>query len=103
MYWPAWYWKRWLAGSCRRNSATSGAGRAIDSTRVGIFSTGNSPAPGTLRASSVQSVCAVAQQVSTMPASSSATLSALSWWAPCSTRPSSSRLLQEPQAPSLQP
>ena len=72
-------------------------------TRVGIFSTGNSPAPGTLRASITQSVCGVAQQVSSRPASSSARLSAFNWCAPWSTRPDNRRLLHDPQAPSLQP
>ena len=40
-----------------------GGALAMLSTRLGIFSTGNSPAPGTLRASITQSVCGVAQQV----------------------------------------
>ena len=43
------------------------------STRLGSLSTGYSPAPGTLRASTTQSVCGVAQQVRMKPASSSAT------------------------------
>ena len=36
---------------------------SMASTRHGIFSTGYSPAPGTVRASITQSVCGVAQQV----------------------------------------
>ena len=46
MYCPARYCRFWLAGSCRRSTATSGAGRSMASTRVGIFSTGNSPQSG---------------------------------------------------------
>ena len=103
MYWPARYCSCWLAGSCSFSTATSGAGRSSDSSRVGIFSTGCSPAPGTLRASTTQSVCGVAQQVRMKPAASSAGVSAFSWCAPWITRPSSSRLLHEPQAPSRQP
>ncbi len=82
---------------------TSGAGRVSDITRLGSFSTGCSPAPGTLRASTTQSLCGVAQQVRMKPASSSAADKAFSWWAPWITRPSTSRLLHEPQAPSRQP
>ena len=67
MYWPARYCRFWLAGSCSRSTATSGAGLSMLSTRQGIFSTGNSPAPGTLRASTTQSVCGVAQQVRMKP------------------------------------
>ena len=76
MYCPARYWKFWFAGSCMRSTMTSGAARSICITRVGIFSTGCSPAPGTVRASTTQSVCGVAQQVRIRPASSSATDSA---------------------------
>ena len=102
-YWPARYCRFWFAGSCIFSSATSGAGRSMDSTREGSFRMGKSPAPGTLRASTTQSVTGVAQQVRTQPASSSAGLRALDWCAPWITRPSSSRLLHEPQAPSRQP
>jgi hypothetical protein len=49
-----------------------GCGPLMAITRVGIFSTGNSPAPGTLRACTVQSLCGVAQQVRIRPAASSA-------------------------------
>jgi hypothetical protein len=45
------------------STATSGAGLSMLITRVGSFSTGYSPAPGTLRACTVQSVCGTAQQV----------------------------------------
>ena len=62
MYWPARYCRFWLAGSCSFRIITSAAARCRLSTRAGIFSTGNSPAPGTLRASITQSVCAAAQQ-----------------------------------------
>ncbi len=77
MYWPAWYWSRSLAGNCRRITATSGAAFSIVVTRVGIFLTGNWPAPTTSRDSITRSVCGVAQQVRTSPASSSAGLIAL--------------------------
>ena len=103
MYWPAWYWNTWLPGNCSVSTATSGARRSIVVTRTGIFSTGNCPTDVTCRDSITQSVCGVAQQVRTRPDASSAALSALSWCAPWMTRPSSSRLLQDPQAPSLQP
>jgi hypothetical protein len=83
--------------------ATSGAGLVIERTRLGSFLTGNSPAPGTVRASSTTSVCGAAWQVRIRPAASSSWLSALAWCAPWMTRPSSMRHLQEPQAPSLQP
>jgi len=76
---------------------------AVASTRIGIFSTGCSPAPGTTRASTTQSLCARAQQVRMSPALASACDKALSWCGPCSTWPSSRRLLHEPQAPSRQP
>ena len=103
MYWPAWYLNATLAGNCSLRIATSGAGRVMLPTRLGILSTANSPAPGTVRASTNRSVCGVAQQVRMKPAASSASESALCWWAPWITRPSSRRLLQEPQAPSRQP
>jgi hypothetical protein len=102
-YWPARYWKVLVGRQLQRSTITSGAARSMLSTRLGIFSTGNSPAPGTLRASTTQSVCGVAQQVRMRPASSSVADSALSWCAPWITRPSSRRLLHEPQAPSRQP
>ena len=102
-YWPARNWKFWLAASCIVSTATSGAGLRMAATRVGSFSTGNSPAPGTVRASKVQLVCGRAQQVSTKPAASSLADKALGWWLPWMTAPSSSLLLHEPQAPSLQP
>ena len=56
--------------------ATSGAGRAIVSTRLGSFLIANSPAPGTVRASSTTSVCGAAWQVRTRPEASSSALSA---------------------------
>ena len=56
MYWPARNWKLILAASCMRSRATSSAGRSMLITRVGILTMGNSPAPGTLRASTWQSV-----------------------------------------------
>jgi hypothetical protein len=87
----------------QRSTMTSSAARSSDSTRVGSFSTGCSPAPGTLRASTTQSDCGRAQQVRIRPAASSSVLSALAWCGPWTTRPSSSRLLHEPQAPSRQP
>jgi hypothetical protein len=58
---------------------------------------------GTLQNAARQSVCGVAQQVRMNPALSSSTDSALSWCAPWITRPSISRHLHEPHAPSLQP
>jgi hypothetical protein len=87
----------------QRSTITSGAARSSCCTRVGIFSTGCTPSAGHLRASTTQSLCGVAQQVRMKPAaSSSATDSALLVRA-VDHRPSSRRLLQEPQAPSLQP
>ena len=83
--------------------ATSAVGRSMLSTRPGILLIGYSPAPTTMRASTTQSVCGVAQQVRIRPAASSASDSALGWCAPWITRPSRSLLLHEPQAPSRPP
>ena len=76
-YWPAWNWKFWVAGNWSFMMITSALGRSRLKTRLGNFMIGNSPAPGTVLASSTQSVCGLAQQVRTMPAASSSALSAL--------------------------
>ena len=82
---------------------TSGDARTRLLIRAGILRTGKAPSSDTWRDSSTRSLVAVAQQVSTMPAASSAALSALSWWLPWTTVPAIFLHLQEPQAPSLQP
>jgi hypothetical protein len=86
----------------QRSTITSGAARSMLITRLGIFSTGCSPAPGTLRASTTQSVCGVAQQVRIRPAASSAATAP--WLVRAVDHAAlSRRLLHEPQAPSRQP
>jgi len=77
--------------------------RNSDSTRAGILRIGKAPMSVTWRDSSITSLRAVAQQVSTKPAISSSALRALLWCGPCVTSPESFLHLQEPQAPSLQP
>ena len=51
MYWPARYFSVSLAGNCSLTIATSGAGRSMLVTRLGILRGGNSLAPTTVRAS----------------------------------------------------
>ncbi|MNT51386.1 hypothetical protein D3C72_1883500 [compost metagenome] len=72
MYWPAKYWNTMLAGICSCTRITSCESFSSAPTRTGIFLMGKALASVTWRDSSTTSVCAVARQVSTKPASSSA-------------------------------
>ncbi|MNT48450.1 hypothetical protein D3C72_1852310 [compost metagenome] len=94
---------RSVAGSCRRMAMTSSARRSSVLTRQGIFLMGMSPAPCTSRHSMVMSEVALAQQNSARPSVFSCAVSAEAAWSPWTKLPSTTRPLQEPQAPFLQP
>jgi len=92
-----------LAGICSSRRITSGDFFSINLMRVGIFLMAKAPASVTWRDSSTTSLVGLAQQVSTKPWASSASLRALLWCWPWCTVPLIFLHLHEPQAPSLQP
>jgi hypothetical protein len=92
-----------VGGNCRRSTATSGAARAGPAHAPASSGPGIHPPPARCGPRPCSRFAGWRSRSAPVPALLRRPTGALSWWAPCCTRPASRRLLQEPQAPSRQP